>query len=396
MRGEVDRHAPADLCRRGVIAGIAAIPLLSVSAPAAVQAPIVGKIVLEDNRVWVGVTVGGKPPVLFVLDTGAVVSIVQKSYVERLGLKRGGHTRLVGVGGAQDFTLYEGRDVVFGGAIRQPIAVFAVPDQDLGLARDAAGLLAAGLLTSLDTDLDFEAGEWRVYPSGRPDRKGFREVSSQIRPSTPAARGSEYIYVEVELDGRSYQLVADTGFPGQISLFGDATRRSGLWNVERPFSPMQVDGIGGKSSRGRLVRASRVELGSIGFDRPLVSLSQDNHHRGRVDGLIGLELFERLTLSTDVAKNRLWAKPNGRPARPERHGLSGLWLDDRGGRIVVAEVSPASLAAEAGLREGDEILGGTLRQWIGHLAGKPGDRIEFALRRKGVETKAVLMLRAFL
>jgi len=387
------------ITRRAALAGLATLPILNVRpAQAANRGPLTARIAIEDNRVWVGVSIGGRPPLLFLIDTGAVVSMVQPSYVERLGLKPGGGTRLVGVGGHQDFAMYEGRDVVFGGAIRQPVAVFAVPNKDLDLAPDVAGLLSAGFLTSVDADLDFAAGEWRAYPEGRPDRAGFRRLSSQIRPAHERARGraSDYIVFDAQMDGRRYRLIADTGAPGQVRLFGDATRRSGLWSDERPYAPMRSRGIGGAAPRGRLVRAGRLDLGPIAFDQPLVSLSQDAHSKGSIDGLIGLALLERLTLSTDLRHDALWAKPNGRPAQPDRYSFSGLWLEERNGKVVIAEISPASPAGSADLKEGDEVLGGSFGELIRRLDGVPGQEIGLHIRRRGDEREIRLVLRDYL
>ena len=383
--------------RRAVLGGLAALPFLAPSRLLAQAAagPVVANIALENERVWVGATIAGSKPLLFIIDTGAVVSLIQPSVRASLGLRSRGVSRMIGIGGREDVMLYEARDVVLGGAIRQPRAIFAEPRANIPLHPDAAGLLAAGMLTSIDSELDFDAGEWRVYPGGRGVRTGFAQLPSEIRGNAKG-RGSEYIFVDAEIDGRTYKLLADTGMPPQIALFGNATRRSGLWNDSRPFVPIQPSGIGGLAARGRLVRASRVSLGPIAFERPLVSLSQDVLGQSLADGIIGLELLERLTLSTDIAKGRLWARRNARAPRPERYGLSGLWMDERNGKVVVAVVSPASPASEAGLAVGDEILGGPLSAQIARLAGRPGKAVELRTRRNNQERTAKLVLREFI
>jgi hypothetical protein len=382
--------------RRAVLGGLAALPLLGSEALDAQPAkPIVAHIALEDGRVWVAATIAGKPPVLFIFDTGAVVSKIQPSYGRTLGLKKRGAARFGGMGGWQNFDLVQAEDVVFGGAIRQPHVLFAQPKEDLRLADGAVGLLAAGLLTSFDSELDFDSGEWRVYPSGRGARDGFVQVPSRISGQA-RSQGSEVILVDAVLDGQTYRLLADTGAPGQIHLFDIATRRSGLWNGQKPYVPVQKGGIGGLAEPGRLVRAGNVSLGGIAFDRPLVSLSKEANRHPLADGVIGLELLELLTLSTDVKGNRLWVKRNRRARRPERYGMSGLWLEERGGKVVVANVSPASPAADAGLAIGDELVGRPLGWFVARLAGKPGAEIHLRVRRGGAERDTKLILRPFI
>ncbi|MEA3053205.1 MAG: hypothetical protein QOG72_2108 [Sphingomonadales bacterium] len=383
------------LDRRSVLGGLAAFPLLHSTALRAAAGPIVSKIALDGNRIWVAVTIAGRAPELFIVDTGAVVSLIQPSYARKFGLKALGPVRLRGVGGVQQFLLHKGSDVVLGGAVRQASAVFAVPERDLDLPPEAAGLIAAGMLTSVDTELDFEAGEWRIYPDGRGTRAGFEALPSRIRGGERG--GSDYIYVDAVLDGRSYRLLADTGMPGQVLLAGRATRGSGLWNDKRPYAPVRSGGIGGAAERGRLVRASRLSLGSIDLGAPLVSLAPPGGSAPFLaDGIIGLELIERLTLSTDVRGNRLWARRNGRAPRPERYGLSGLWVEEKGDRLVVADLSPLSPASEAGLKVGDEILGVSLGQWIAQVARSPGAVVPVSYRRGGEPLHTRLTLRAFL
>jgi serine protease Do len=384
------------LMRRTVLGGLAVLPLLGGEAlKAQAPKPIVASIALEDRRVWVGVTIGGRPPVLFIFDTGAVVSKIQPSYARTLGLKKRGITRLVGMGGEQAFDLYQADDVVFGGAIRQPKVMFAQPDEDLRLGGDAKGLLAAGLLTSVDSELDFEKSEWRVYPGGRGAREGFTALPSRIR-AQQNGKGSEMILVDAEIDGRTYRLLADTGAPGQIHLFNQATRLSGYWNGERPYVPIQQGGIGGLAKPGRMVRAGKVTLGNIAFERPLVTLSQEVRGHPLADGIIGLGLLELMTLSTDVKGDRLWVKRNNRKPQPERFGMSGLWLEERGGTVKVADVSPLSPAAEAGLAVGDELVGVPLNLAILKLAGKPGTRVPLRVRRGGTERDVALTLRPYI
>lgn len=385
--------------RRMVLGGVAAgIALPSHAQPRAHPRPdvITNRIALRGNRVWVDVSIGGRGPYRFIMDTGAVVSLIHERIAKDLSLRPIQPTRLVGVGGVEEFFVYEARDVVFGGGIRQASAVFAAPRREFRLGPDAAGLLAAGVLTSVDTDLDFEAGEWRVYPGGRGDRVGLRPLPSRIDRRGNRG-GSAYIYVDAVLGSQKLRLLADTGMPGTLSLSPAATRRSRLWNDTTPFAPMQAYGIGGAAKRGRTVRAATLKIGDIAFDRPLVSLADPRADAmAGMDGIIGLALLERINLSTDIAGGRIWGARNGLPERQERYGLSGLWVDDMKDRLVVVEVSPGSPASEAGLRIGDTIHDIAFAAFIRRLGTGPGTTVPIAYRRNGAPATTRLTLREFL
>ena len=152
----------------------------------------------------------------------------------------------------------------------------------------------------------------------------------------------------------------------------------------------------GAGTAGRMVRAGKVTLGNIAFERPLVTLSQEVRGHPLADGIIGLGLLELMTLSTDVKGDRLWVKRNNRQPQPERFGMSGLWLEERGGTVRVADVSPLSPAADAGIAVGDELVGVPLNLAILKLAGKPGTRVSLRVRRGGTERDVALTLRPYI
>ena len=95
-------------------------------------------------------------------------------------MRERGRARLVGIGGAEGFLLYDGRDVAFSSGLVQHNVVFGAMPPELVFGHEAAGVLAAGLVTGADSDLDFGRSEWRVYPDGRGARDGYRELPSSI------------------------------------------------------------------------------------------------------------------------------------------------------------------------------------------------------------------------
>jgi serine protease Do len=387
------------ISRRGLIKGLAACGLLPGAALRAQVRVITTHIALEDGRVWIAAKIGDSRPLLFIIDTGGVVSLIHDSVARELGLRARGSTRLVGVGGIQSFLLYEGRDVAFSSGAVQHSVVFGAAPHDLALGRDAAGAFSAGLFTESDSDLDFSRGEWRLYPDGRGAREGYLELPSSIQHVSGNETGSAYVFVDAVLDGNNYRFLVDTGMSGQLKLWPPATRRSEMWNDGRPFSPGRGQGIGGQGARIRMVRAGSLRLGGIVLERALVSLtdpSSSEGSHGDCDGIIGLGLLERLNLSTDVRRRRLWAQPSGRPPSEERYRLGGLWVDERHGALAVTELSPRSPAADAGLQLDDEIVGLSMAEFVHRADGRAGDSFELRYRRGGETRTTRLTLREFL
>lgn len=337
------------ISRRGLLAAGLAV---GVSGPVLAQSRVaVGKIRLENGRVNIDTTLGGKGPFNFVMDTGAVVSGISPTLAARLGLKKVRDVRLAG----KVFPLYLARDAVFGGAVGQPeIGLFGLSSE----LRGGDGLLAAGLMTSTDSELDFDRLEWRVHPDGLADRPGFTEVESSI-DDLPDVNGSHLISATVKVNGQPVRLIVDTGAPRAVSLRYDVGRRLGLWAEDKPFSPAPLHGIGGVGADpGRTIRAARLDVGPVGLDGPLVTVRPAKAvNFADYEGILGLPAIQRMNLSVDTKRRKLFVRRNGRDTGIELLSRTGLWLDEDRGGAKVRLVSPGSPGAAAGLKPGDRIAG---------------------------------------
>jgi len=346
--------------RRTVMAtlgGAAAAGALSpLRAFAAGQRVFRASIALEANRVLIAVGMNGQGPFIFMIDTGQYVSMIRPDLAKQLKLPIQGYERTRGIGGGRgdQFAIYLARDFIIGGGIRQ--SSVALQDSfEFGYRQDIYGALAAGILTASDADLDFDAGELRLYPDGRGDRTDYVAVDSEIPRADQPNRGSRKILATILVDGRPVRCELDTGSPNMLSLNQSAARRLGLWD-DRPFAPTRPQGIGEAGPMARIVRIGAMELGGVRADRPLVTLL-GNDVETTNDGIVGLSFIRRFNMSIDSRSRRLWIKPSRQDSPDVRYGPSGLWLDRDGSRIVVTAIGNGSPAASEGIRTGDRIQG---------------------------------------
>lgn len=387
------------LSRREAL-GLGGASLLLPSILHAQAAPITTRIIVEDDRLWLAATVAGSKPYLFVIDTGAHTNFIRPEIAKELGLRAidqrvvRGLGRDPAVGG-----LVLARDLMIGGSFRQAQAEFQIYDFRGGLPKDAAGLFAAGLFTTRDSELDIEKGLWRLWPQGRPDFTGLTALRSTMA-ADPRAYYSTKMIATVYLDGQPYRLLLDTGAPGGVLLFPPAARRSGLFSESVPYAPQVTAGFGGTAAKlSRIVRVTSLQVGPLAVERPLIALMDpDNYEAPDHDGILGLPFLQMLTLATDVRRRKLWAARNARPSPPDRYRISGLWLDKAGdGGATVHTVGGGSPAALAGVRAGDRIMEpATFDEALRRVNRMPGEEVVLSISRGGAKSTVRYVVKGWL
>lgn len=386
----------ADIDRRAVLTMLTAAGLIGPGAAlAAAPRMFKAKILLENNRVVIAVEMNGKGPYIFMIDTGTYVSLIRPDLAKELKLPVQGHEQTRGVGGKQDgFAIHLAKDFIIGGTIRQP-AVALEASFDFGYQQDIYGALAAGVLTTVDTDLDLDAGELRIYPDGRGERPGYVALDSEIPRIESTQRGSRKIAAALTLDGRPIRCMLDTGSPAHLLLNRTASRRLELWDDNRPYAPNRPQGIGRAGPVARTIRAGSLIMGDSLEDRPLISLL-GNDIGDDFDGIVGMSFLRRFNMSIDTRGRKLWVQPSHQKPAPERYGLSGLWLDQEGERIEVEAVGTGSPAAAAGIVAGDRIVDMSWRDALAAITGPPGRTVRLKVERGTTRREVEFALKLFL
>ncbi|MDQ0465852.1 serine protease Do [Caulobacter ginsengisoli] len=337
--------------------------------------PIVAPIRLDDRRITIEARLNGKGPFSFVIDTGAQLNAVRQGVADQVGLRKARDVRL---NGGLSFPLYSVDELLLGGVVRQADAAMAgLP----GARLSGDGLLAAGLLTTFDSELDLDRGQWRVWPSGSPDRTGFTRLDSSLRePDLPYL--SRRIFAEITFNGAGLKPLLDTGSPNMLTLDHTVGRRLGLWSDTQPYVPVRTSGIGGDAqSLARLVRGKAIQVGPAGYEAPLIVVRPPDAQGP--DAILGLPLLRTLDLSVDRAERAVWVRRNSQAPKVRTYGGSGLWLEAQGGGVTVAEVGTGSPAAKAGVRVGDVVEGLDFRTAIARLNAPFGETLALSLRRGG-------------
>ena len=219
------------IARRSFLATTAAMGAVTLS-PARLLAQsntITIPIRLTDDRVLIDCLLNGQGPWPLVVDTGGSVGLIEQAMVDRLELKTVGKSPLGLIGAHRVYDMVLVDELSLGGVVREAGALFAATDH-VNFIEDAVGSLAAGVVTTMDSELDFGASQLRLYPSGAPDRSGWTRVEDAF-VLEGNRYGSSWMFAPVTIGGQAFPIGLDTGSPTELRLSGEALEKSGLWEI---------------------------------------------------------------------------------------------------------------------------------------------------------------------
>lgn len=243
-------------------------------------------------------------PVRFIADTGAQLSVVEAATA--LAVKADvyapsdGTLRVQGIGGEERVWLAR-----FGSAQLGPVEF---SDLVTILRRESSALRFGGV----------RVGGFEVNLLGAPVLSAFSFVSFDYRAkrmmfsgSTPfvPSRGAVRVpmemreslpYVPVQINGRNYSALVDTGARDQLFLNEQVVRELGMEAAAKSGGTFKAAGLGGMI-RGRTFRLPIIYLGGMPVPDVLVDSSG-----GPWKVRIGSELLERWRTTFDFRNRALW------------------------------------------------------------------------------------------
>jgi predicted aspartyl protease len=280
-----------------MLAAAAAIALIGASEPAPQpESPeTFGLRETPSERMTVPISIGGRGPFRFIVDTGSERTVVSRELAGRLGLAAGLPVR---VHSMTEVSRIETAVVPGLRVGRRTVARIEAPL--LGQhAIGADGLLGVDSLVSQRVDLDFRTNEMTVSRSVRRRERWPDDVVIV----TARSRFGHLILVDAALDGERLWVILDTG--AEVSIANEALRRrlerKGRLGETVPLEVMSVTGGRRMIDYGmaRRVRIGTAEIANlpVGFadvdpfrqlgllERPAILLGMD-----------ALRMFERVSL----------------------------------------------------------------------------------------------------
>ena len=281
-----------------ILAAIASIhacsPKQEIAAPfEAASAPT---LIVRGDRLFVAARVNGVETKDALLDSGAEMSFLDKSFAEQVGLDTAGSETARGTGGEEEVTFAEGVTIEAAGLTleNQTVAVLDLSDISSRVVGYPVSIVVGReIFDAARLKIDIEAGSIEaVARDGEPEG---------VMLPMETHKGLQTIPVSVE-DAEPVQADFDLGNGNDVLIGADYAERMGLSTPERIVGQKAGGGIGGEVLRDMIVLRELEVAGVIFHDVPAAIDRTDT----AADINIGVRVLRKFVITTDFGQNAVW------------------------------------------------------------------------------------------
>ncbi len=281
----------------------AATPVVAQDTPPPIYGPTttLDAGVDDADRMTVPVTVDGKGPFPFVIDTGADRTVVSRELANHLKLAPAGSATLHTMVGVGSVDMVRVGSIEVGGGKAEDISAAALSKQHLG----AHGLLGVDSLQGRRVVMDFRTGTFTVGSSTKRER-----VDPDTIVVTARSRFGQLILVDSDIGGAPITVVIDSGAQqsvGNMALHEMLRKRRKV----KGFTPTVMTDVAGRTMAADIALVEAIRLGGFTLTNVAVAFA-DAHPFKKFDllkrpamllGMDTLRAFRRV--SVDFATKRV-------------------------------------------------------------------------------------------
>jgi len=252
-----------------------------------------------DDRVTIPISIGGKGPWHFVIDTGAQRTVISRDLADRLALARGGTVTVLGMAGPAQAETVALPQLGYGQSKVDDIEAPVLEGRHLG----AAGLLGLDGLQSKRLLLDFRTGRMQIGRSRKMTSAGDLIVVEARR------RHGQLILLDSRINGVAVSVILDTGT--NISVGNMALKRKLLAKKRAPALQLaSLTSVTGGTLTGEVGLLDDLRMGQVTL-RDLAVLFADappfaelglQDRPALLLGINALRVFDRVAIDFGTAK----------------------------------------------------------------------------------------------
>lgn len=255
------------------------------------------------DRMTVDVSVGGRGPYRFVVDTGSERTVISRQLAERLQLESGKDAILHSVVGVNDVSTVFIPHLQVSNNVISVVDAPALEASNIG----ADGMLGIDSLRSQRVLFDFKAKTMSITPSAKP----LERLDGETIVVRARARHGRLIFSQAQIDGQKVTVIIDTG--SQVTIGNSALQRSLMkrrtWAVPKGVT---IESVTGEILNARVSNVKRLELGGLRIDDLAVAFA-DAHIFKQLDlrnqpalllGMNAMRAFDRISIDFESKKVR--------------------------------------------------------------------------------------------
>ncbi|WP_255481074.1 aspartyl protease family protein [Pontibacter sp. Tf4] len=355
---------------------------------------------LAHNLIVIPVKVNGSRPLNFILDSGVNSTLItQLDFSDTLSLNNSSTITVKGLGQGYELEaiVSRGNSLQLSGieGVNQEVYVLLEDIFNLStrMGMPIHGIIGYDIFKNFIVKINYNTRMLTLY---RPDTK-LRVNSKCEQYQLHIEDSKAYVYANVQQyngDSLQVKLVVDTGASHSLSLYLPTNQK-----LKLPPKVMEAylgRGLSG-DVHGKIGRLDGISLGRYQFqdlpasypDEEAIKVALNVANR---NGNLGSDILKRFTVIFDYPHNRMYLMPNRKYRTPFTYNISGFELSTPMPGVnvyVVANVADNSVAAQAGIKAGDQLLSVNgqdckdmdLNKVLRLLDRQPGQMLRLTLRR---------------
>jgi hypothetical protein len=321
---------------------------------------------MEANHIVFNVSVNGRPPIGFILDTGADQNVINSTRLEEFGLKTYAKTMTSGGGNSAEYTYAYGATFTLPGVELRNQHVSAIDQTGLerALGVKFGGLLGYDFISRFVIEIDYQNQMIALH-----DPKTWKYSGTGVMVPVIFDNGIPHAYgsigVPTKPDIPAY-FVVDFGASETATLTSPFVKSNDLARlaqtnatVNRPAG-LESQFFAQNNVRGNL---QRLTIGHLTVNNVPVNMSVNTkgaYASTNFSGTVGETTYSRYHCYLDYSNYRIILEPTPEANKPfperETYGLTLLASGADLHTYTVAAVRPGSPAEADGFQKGDVIL----------------------------------------
>ena len=373
---------------------LSVIAFLTSTTFATPQPRVVVPFQMPNQHMFFQLTINDSRPLHFIFDTGAAMMVLNPETAKELGLSKAGVVKAQGVGGTVTAPRYKSLRLTLGKIKFKTQAIgFPVKHLERKIGHTIDGIIGADFLYRYVIEMNHDQKELRFFDF---DDFRYQGKGEKIRIKMKNRLATCRLSVTTP-DGKSFsgRFLIDSGAGDYLDFTNHFTRKHKLTERFSKTYRMHTSGATTTKTYFQMAKLSGLKLGKYAFKGVPISMTNTQGGvlgRFKNGGILGNRILRRFNITLNYQKRLSYWEPNQAYRASIQSDCTGIivYYTPNLKQLLIRQIVSGSAAAKAGLQEEDLLLTVNGKEvqakdkpWLLKLMAKPGQVINFKIKRKG-------------